>query len=241
MGTPTDDDQTAATSNALTDRVVVITGATGDLGPTVARRFADAGARCALLARDEESCVGLAMSLPGGIRRHRGIPVDLSDAASTREAAEAVREKLGPASVLLHLVGGYAGGKPYLETDDTELAKQLDLNLWTTARAIRAFLPDVAASDHGRVVTMSTFVASAPTPKHAAYAASKAAVEALTISVARDLAGTTATANVIVIRSIGDEKPTDTRPDEIAAAMLWLCSAEAGATNGQRIVLHGRA
>jgi NAD(P)-dependent dehydrogenase (short-subunit alcohol dehydrogenase family) len=88
---------------------------------------------------------------------------------------------------------------------------------------------------------MSSFVASTPTAKHAAYAASKAAAEALTISVAKDLAGTTATANIVVVRSIGSEKPGDTRPEEIAAAMLWLASPEAGATNGQRIQLFGRA
>lgn len=225
----------------LTDRVVVITGATGDLGPVVAHAFADEGARCALLARDDAACIGLAMSLPGATRRHLPLPADLGSAASAAEAADRVREKLGPAAILLHLVGGYAGGTPFLETEESELARQLDLNLWTTARAIRAFLPDIAAAENGRIVTMSTFVASTPTPKHAAYAASKAAAEALTISVSKDLAGTTATANIIVVRSIGAEKPTDTRPEEIAAAMLWLASPEAGATNGQRILLTGRA
>jgi NAD(P)-dependent dehydrogenase (short-subunit alcohol dehydrogenase family) len=230
-----------AVGNRLTDRVVVITGATGELGPAVAHRFADEGARCALLARDADACVGLAMSLPGATRRHLPLPADLGDAGSAAAAAARVREKLGPPSILLHLVGGYAGGAPFVDTDEAELASQLDLNLWTTARAIRAFLPDIVAAEHGRIVIMSTFVASAPTAKHAAYAATKAASEALTISVARDLAGTTATANVVVVRAIGAEKPTDTRPEEIANAMLWLCSPEAGATNGQRIVLHGRA
>lgn len=225
----------------LADRVVVITGATGDLGPVVAHRFAGEGARCALLARDEEDCIGLAMSLPGATRRHLPLPTDLGNPARAAEAAAIVREKLGPASVLLHLVGGYAGGAPFLDTDVAELATQLDLNLWTTANAIRAFLPDIVAAEHGRIVTMSTFVASAPTQRHAAYAASKAAAEALTISVSKDLAGTSATANIVVVRAIGAEKPTDTRPEEIAAAMVWLCSPEAGATNGQRIQLTGRA
>jgi NAD(P)-dependent dehydrogenase (short-subunit alcohol dehydrogenase family) len=223
------------------ERVVVVTGATGRLGQVVVRRFAAAGARLALLDRDDESCIGLAMSLPGGPKRHLGVPVNLTDAVSAGAAADTVRERMGPASVLLHLVGGYAGGTPFVEGDDDEFRNQLDLNLWTTIQAVRAFLPDIAAAENGRIVTVSTFVAAAPTPKHAAYAASKAAVEALTISVARDLAGTTATANVVVLRSIGDEKPTDQRPEEIAAAMAWLCSPEAGTINGQRIPLIGRA
>ena len=223
------------------DRVIVITGATGKLGRVVSEHFAGTGARLALLARSEEEVATLASELPGGSERHAAFAVDLGDAAATAAAAAAVRGRLGPVAVLLQLVGGYAGGTPFVDGDDEEFRHLLDLNLWSTIHAIRAFLPDVVAAEHGRIVTVSTFVAAAPTPKHAAYAASKAAVEALTISVARDLAGTTATANVVVLRAIGDEKPTESRPEEIAATMAWLCAPEAGAINGQRIPLLGRA
>ena len=223
------------------ERVIAITGATGKLGRVVAARFAESGARLALLARSEEEVAALAAELPGGSERHAGFAVDLDDAASAMAGAAAVRERLGSTSVLLHLVGGYAGGTPFVDGDDEEFRHLLDLNLWSTIHAIRAFLPDVIAAEHGRIVTVSTFVAVTPTPKHAAYAASKAAVEALTISVARDLAGTTATSNVVVLRSIGDEKPTEQRPEEIAAVMAFVCSPEAGTINGQRIPLIGRA
>jgi len=225
----------------MAERVIAITGATGKLGRVVAAHFAGMGTRLALLARSEAKVAALAAELPGGTERHAGFAVDLGDAASAVAAAGAVRDRLGPAGVLLQLVGGYAGGTPFVDGDDEEFRYLLDLNLWSTIHAIRAFLPDVIAATHGRIVTVSTFVAATPTPKHAAYAASKAAVEALTISVARDLAGTTATSNVIVVRAIGIEKPTDTRAAEIAAAMAFLCSPEAGAINGQRIPLVGRA
>ena len=225
----------------MSERVIAITGATGKLGRVVSAHFAGTGARLALLARSEEEVVALAAELPGGAERHAGFAVDLGDAASAGAVAPAVRDRLGPASVLLQLVGGYAGGTSFGDGDDEEFRHLLDLNLWSTIHAVRAFLPDVAAAEHGRIVTVSTYVAAAPTPKHAAYAATKAAVEALTISVARDLAGTSATANVVVLRSIGDEKPTDQRPEEIAAAMAFLCSPEAGTINGQRIPLIGRA
>jgi NAD(P)-dependent dehydrogenase (short-subunit alcohol dehydrogenase family) len=223
------------------DRVIVITGATGKLGRVVSEHFAGRGARLALLVRSEEEVATLASELPGGWERHADFAVDLGDAAATAVAAAAVRDRLGPVAVVLQLVGGYAGGTPFVDGDDDEFRHLLDLNLWSTIHAIRAFLPDVVAAEHGRIVTVSTFAAATPTPKHAAYAASKAAVEALTISVARDLAGTTATANVVVLRAIGDEKPTESRPEEIAATMAWLCAPEAGAINGQRIPLLGRA
>ena len=230
-----------ATAGPMADRIVVITGATGKLGPTVAERFAAEGARLALLARDEESCIGVAMGLPGGIKRHRGIPVDLSDPVSATAAADGVREKLGPPHVLLHLVGNYAGGVPFDEFPLDEWHRLVDVNLISTVHAARAFLPDIRAAEHGRIVTMSTPLATAPPTNVAAYAATKAAVESLTMSIAKELAGTTATANVVLVRTIGDEKPTYTRPEEIAAAMVWLCSRAAGAINGQRIPLVGRA
>lgn len=225
----------------MAERVVVITGATGKLGPAVAERFAADGARLALLARDEESCIGVAMSLPGGIRRHRGIPVDLLDPVSATAAADTVREKLGHPQVLLHLVGTYLGGAPFEEGPIEDWHTLLDVNLWSTIHAIRAFLPDIKAAEHGRIVTMSTPLAGTPVSNVAAYAATKAAVESLTLSVAKDLAGTAATANVLLVRTIGSERPTYTRPDEIAAAMAWLCSPAASAISGQRIPLVGRA
>ena len=140
----------------MAERVVVITGATGKLGPAVAERFAADGARLALLARDEESCIGVAMSLPGGIRRHRGIPVDLSDLVSATAAADTVREKLGHPQVLLHLVGTYLGGTPFEDGPLEDWHALLDVNLWSTVNAIRAFLPDIKAAEHGRIITMST-------------------------------------------------------------------------------------
>ena len=225
----------------MSDRVIAITGATGKLGRAISEHFAGTGARLALIARSEEKAADVVAALPGGAERHAGFAVDLGDAASSRAAADAVRERLGTVSALLHLVGGYAGGTPFVDGDDEEFEHLIDLNLWSTIHAIRAFLPDIAAAEHGRIVTVSTYVAQTPTPKHAAYAASKAAVEALTLSVARDLAGTTATANVVVLRAIGEEKPTEQRPEEIAATMAFLLSPEAGTVNGQRINLSGRA
>jgi NAD(P)-dependent dehydrogenase (short-subunit alcohol dehydrogenase family) len=224
----------------MDDRVVVVAGASGKLGPVVARAFAEGGARVAALARRSDQLGPLVESLPGGPGRHLAVRVDLGDAASVAAAAATVRERLGPVAVLLQLVGGYRGEQGLVEAPAAEWPAMFNLNLWTTYHAVRAFLPDIRAAEHGRLVTVSTPFAQAPGAASAGYAASKAAVETLTLSVAKELAGTTATANVIVVRTIGDAKPHHTRPEEIAAALLWLCSPEAGIVNGQRIPLVGR-
>ena len=231
----------ATTSARGLDRIVVITGATGKLGPVVARRFANDGARLALVARTAASVGALAAELPGGPDRHVGIAADLSTAEGALTAAVQVRMRLGPAGVLLHLVGGYAGGVAVEDADEAEWRFVFERNVWFALHAIRAFLPDVRAAADGRIVTVSTPLAGAPSANIGAYVASKAALEALTLTVARELAGTSATANVILVRTIGDAKPTHTRPEEIADAIAWLASPAAGAVNGQRIPLVGRA
>jgi NAD(P)-dependent dehydrogenase (short-subunit alcohol dehydrogenase family) len=224
----------------MSDRIVVISGATGKLGPTVAATFARAGDRLALLARDGDAVEALAASLPDGATRHVGVAADLLTEPGANAAAAAVRERLGAPAVLLHLVGGYAGGTSIEDADPALWRDLFDLNFWSAFHTLRAFLPDIRAAVAGRIVTVSTPLAGAPVANIGPYAASKGAVETLTLTLARELAGTPATANVVLIRTIGDEKPTHTRPDEIAAALLWLASAEAGATSGQRIPLVGR-
>jgi len=225
----------------MADRVVVVTGATGKLGPTVAARFAAAGDRLALLARDRDAVEALVATLPGGAGRHAGIAADLSSEGGATHAAAAVRRRLGVPQVLLHLVGGYAGGTSIEDADETLWRDLFELNFWSTFHTLRAFLPDIRTAEQGRIVTISTPLAGSPVASIGPYAASKGAVETLTLTLAMELAGTTATANVALVRTIGDAKPTYTRPEEIAAALVWLASPEAGAVSGQRIPVVGRA
>jgi NAD(P)-dependent dehydrogenase (short-subunit alcohol dehydrogenase family) len=225
----------------MSERVVVVTGASGRLGGVVAEAFASAGDRIAALGRRRDALEALVAGLPGGTGRHLALPVDLAAGERTFAAAGTVRERLGSPTALLHVVGSYRGEAGIAEAPIAEWAAMLDVNLWSTVHAVRAFLPEIRAAEHGRIVTVSTPFALAPNATGGAYSASKAAVEALTLSVARELAGTTATANVVLVRTIGDAKPHHTRPAEIAAALLWLCSPEAGVVNGQRIPLVGRA
>ncbi|HET9436510.1 MAG TPA: SDR family oxidoreductase, partial [Candidatus Limnocylindrales bacterium] len=177
---------------------------------------------------------------PGGSGLHAGIAAELLTEAGATAAAAAVRERLGAPQVLLHLVGGYAGGTSIEDADPALWRDLFDLNFWSAFHTLRAFLPDIRAAEGGRIVTISTPLAGAPVANIGPYAASKGAVETLTLTLARELAGTAATANVVLVRTIGDEKPTHTRPDEIAAALAWLASPAAAAVSGQRIPLVGR-
>ena len=88
----------------------------------------------------------------------------------------------------------------------------------------------------GCLFVVSSPVTQAPAAKSSAYAAAKAAEEALVLTLAHETSGRGVTANVLQVRAIDAEH---TRPEEIAAAMLYLCSAEAGRVNGVRLPLIG--
>jgi NAD(P)-dependent dehydrogenase (short-subunit alcohol dehydrogenase family) len=230
--------------------VVLITGATGSAGRAAAARFAADGARVALVGRDQATLDELGQSLGVDDDRWLAVPGELTDADAARAMAAAVTAEWGRVDVLLHLVGGWAGGTPVVELDHDEVHNMLDQHLWTTLHAVQAVVPGMVERGHGRVLAVSSPFASEPPPKGASYALAKAAEEVLLRSLAREVAGTGVTANLLLVRTIDaeHERETDpspknaawTTPQEIADALAFLASPAGAAVNGARIALHGR-
>lgn len=222
-------------------RIVVVTGATGGLGRVAARRFAESGDRIAAVGRSADELESLVRELSGGADRHASVVADVTDAADAERAAREVRERMAPAAVVVHAVGGYRGETGMVEAPPAELEAMFDAHVRSTWNVLRAFVPDVRAAAGGRIVTFSSTTVATPGSSAAAYAAAKAGLETLTLSVAKELAKTDATANVVVLRAIGRSKRTEATPEEIAETLLWLCSPAAAAVNGARIAMTGRA
>lgn len=233
----------------LTNKVAIITGATGSLGRPVAQAFANAGARLALVGTSEDELAGLANELQFPERRVFTTSRDLMGEASAISLADAVIEHYGRADILVHLVGGYQGGA--LSGLDLETWEyMINLNLRAAMNLLRVFLPYLTANGWGRIVTLSSILADRPTVQSAAYSAAKAGLEALTLAAAQEVKDKGATANVVVIRTldtpderarIGEGKTVGwVKPEEVAALLLFLCSDEAGAINGARIPMYGR-
>src|SRR5277367_1998998 len=108
----------------LKNKVVLITGASGGLGTFVTNRFLDAGARVA----------GAARSIANSDFPREGfsaIAAELSTGEHAKAAVETVTAQWGRIDGLVHLVGGFAGGRSVGETDDATLDRMLDLNLRT--------------------------------------------------------------------------------------------------------------
>lgn len=233
----------------LENRVAVITGATGGLGSALTRDLAARGAALALLDIDSARLEALTSGLSLPEERVLTRVVNLLDPAETRAAAEAVAARFGRLDILLHVVGGWTGGKTLLEAPADDLAFMLNQHVWTSFNVVQAFVPHLIRNGWGRVVMVTSPYAARPAAKGGPYAIGKAGQETLMLTLSQELKGTGVTANLVQAKTIDVKRekvsaPTPdnaawTTPEELSAAILYLLSEEAGAVNGARLPLYG--
>jgi NAD(P)-dependent dehydrogenase (short-subunit alcohol dehydrogenase family) len=229
-------------SDLLAGRRIAVAGAGGGLGPDVVRALAGAGAWVAAADRTDAH-LDVVRDVVGDARA-----ADLV----TAEGAAAWADAIAPVDGLIHLVGGWRGGKPIEETpiEDFELLEKLLFH--SVVHTTRAFAPQLkAAGPYGRFALVSSSVAARPVAGNGAYAATKAAAEAWTMTFAAELAETEGTANIAVVQAIVTPQMRAENPDkayktftdteEIAAALVYLASDAARKMNGQRLSLHAAA
>jgi NAD(P)-dependent dehydrogenase (short-subunit alcohol dehydrogenase family) len=240
-----------------TERVVVISGATGGLGSFAARSLAQNGlvhppghpVKFALVSTNPEklAVLGESLQIPAG--RWLAVAQDISQPDAGAKVLEAVLAKFGRADILLHLVGGWKGGKTVPLTPPADLAFMLQQHVWTTFYLAQAFVPQMLTQGWGRVIVISSANAGSTPANSGVYSASKAAEEALTLTLAEELKNSGVTANVLRVRTIDVNHERDrevspktaswTTPEEIMAAVQYLCSDDASSVNGARIPLYG--
>lgn len=234
--------------SALEGRVIAIAGAGGGLGPAVASRLARDGATLGLTDRAQEPLDAVAGDLGLGEERLDARAVDLLDPVAAAGWAEALNDRFGRVDGLMHLVGGWKGGEPIESFDLADYELLHDLLVRTVQHTSRAFHASLAASGRGRFVLVSSSAAQRPEGSNAAYAATKSAAEAWTLALADSLAGSGATANVLVVNAIVTPRMREQNPDkeypnftgveDIADALAFICSDSAAKMNGQRLALH---
>jgi NAD(P)-dependent dehydrogenase (short-subunit alcohol dehydrogenase family) len=217
---------------------ILITGAAGGLGSVVCRVFTEAGLTVIAVDRSKQQ------------QSYPTIAADLT----TAEGATAMIEQAlahGPIDGLVHLVGGFSGGKPIAETDDKTFDLMMNVNLRIAFNTIRATLKPMIAARAGRIVAIGSRAAVEPLPNFAAYGISKAALVALIQNVAAEGKLLGITANV-VLPSIIDTPANRAAmpkadfskwvtPESIAKLLLWLVSDAASDVSGAVIPIYGRA
>jgi NADP-dependent 3-hydroxy acid dehydrogenase YdfG len=227
----------------LSGRRLVVTGATGGLGPVACSAAAAAGASVHLVGRDPDSLDELATRLGAAVTGCHA--VDLLDPVAVAELGVALVDDV---DVVWHLVGGWRGGRPVHEQGLDDWDQLYDGLVRTTVNVVRAFTPALKASPAGRFAIVSSPQALAPTSTNAAYAAGKAGAEAVTLALADELTGSSATANIVVVPAILTPQmraadpakggPSFVTAEAIAEALLYVSSDAAATMNGQRLRLY---
>jgi NAD(P)-dependent dehydrogenase (short-subunit alcohol dehydrogenase family) len=220
-------------------RVIVITGATGALGSRTAHAFAAQGHALVLLDNDQTKLDSLVRDLDLSAERLFTSVIDLRDGQAVHTTAEAVAARFGGVHAIIHLVGGWIGGKPLVEASVDDMTAMLGQHVWTTFHLFQSFTPHMVKSGWGRVIAVSASTVPNPPGKAGTYTAAKAAQENLVLTLSAELKEKGITANIIQVRAIDAENTgKGTTPNEIVAAMMYLFSDAAARISGARIPLY---
>lgn len=227
-------------------KVVMITGAAGNLGEAVVRRFYDAGADLALVARTADDAQKLAPD------RVFGVGADVTDQASVQAAVDAIAAHFGHIDVLVHTVGGYAGGKAVHELDLDMWDRMMTLNaksVFISAGTVASVM--LSHNTPGSIVVVLAKHALEGQKNHAAYGASKAAAQRVVQSMAKELIDKGIRVNGVVPGTI--DTPANrasmpnadyskwVSPEQVADVILFLASDSASPISGDSITVYGRS
>ena len=231
----------------MSGRSIAIIGAFGALGRVVAREAAERGWRVAALDVAPAPPPGFATDLGAAGVALAGVDIATSEGASA--ALAEVGSQLGGLDALVNVAGGFAW-KTTAESDLADWSRLFALNLGTTLNACRAALPLLKASGSGRIVNVGALGAVKAGAGFGPYGASKSAVHRLTEALAEETKGDGITVNAVLPSTIDtpanrrDMPKADfakwVRPEELAAAILFLASAEASGITGALLPVTGR-
>ncbi len=227
----------------LNGRLAVVTGGAQGIGYAIAKRFIASGARVVLWDRDGDAAGRAAESL-GQAASARA--VELAEDAQIQDAAQAV----GPVDILVNNAGITGGNAKTWELDPAVWRQVIEVNLNAPYVACRALVPGMIARGYGRIVNVASIAAKEGNPNAAHYSASKAGLIALTKSLGKELAGTGVLVNAITPAAartpIFDQMKQEhidymlskipmnrfLEPDEAAALVAWLASADCAFSTG---------
>jgi NAD(P)-dependent dehydrogenase (short-subunit alcohol dehydrogenase family) len=175
----------------MSNKVVLITGASGALGNPVTNRFLAGGATVVGSSR------GITVDefpSPNFV----AMPADFTNDSAVRTTLNSIVRKYGRLDAVIHVLGGFAGGKSIAETDDSTWNRMRDQNLNSAFYVLRAAVPHLRKSGNGRIVAIGSLTATAAQAGLGAYVAFKAALSLLVQTVALENKDAGVTANVIL-------------------------------------------
>jgi NAD(P)-dependent dehydrogenase (short-subunit alcohol dehydrogenase family) len=236
------------------DRVVIVTGASrqGQIGAFVAAAFAAEGARVVVASRTARNVAAVADRLRSAGGEADGVAADLGTEAGAAAVVAHAVSRHGTLDVLVNLAGGLTVVRPAADLALADFERELASNLTTAFLCSRAVIPEMTRRGGGRIVNFSSLAAASPGPRMLAYNCAKAAVSALTRTLALELAPAGIAVNAIAPglvdteSNVAEMQPTDDERarrwvsrEAIARATLFLASEDAAGVTGQVLAVTG--
>ncbi|WP_417259036.1 3-oxoacyl-[acyl-carrier-protein] reductase [Celeribacter sp.] len=237
----------------LTGKNALVTGASGGIGGAIAKALHGAGATVVLSGTRQEPLDALAAELG---ERAYVLTCNLSDKDSVEALPKQAVEAMGSVDILVNNAG-ITRDQLFMRMSDDEWESVLNVNLTSTMRLCKGVMRGMMKARWGRIVNISSIVGATGNPGQANYAASKAGLVGMSKSLAYEVASRGITVNCVApgfIATAMTDKLTDEQkgkinvqipaarmgtPEEIAAAVLYLASPEAGYTTGATVHVNG--
>ena len=237
----------------LTGKSALVTGASGGIGGEIAKALHAAGANVGLSGTRVEPLEALAAELG---ERAFVLPCNLGDADAVKELPKQAIDAMGGLDILVNNAG-ITKDQIFMRMSDEEWQQVIDVNLTSAMRLCRAVMRPMMKARWGRIINISSVVGATGNAGQVNYAASKAGMVGMTKSIAYEVASRGITANAVapgfIATAMTDKLNDDQKdainkqipanrmgtPAEIAAAVLYLASEEAGYVTGSTLHVNG--
>ncbi len=236
-------------------RVALVTGASSGIGRAIALALGDIGVRVGIAGRDPNRVAGTAAEIESHGGRACGVVADVSRSADVQRLVAEVRERLGPIDILVNSAGIYPRST-VVDMAESEWDQVLDTNLKSVYLTCHAVLPEMIARKYGRIVSVTSGVGTTGLARSSHYAASKAAINAFTRSLSKEVAEHGITVNAMApgltdtpmmrgsntpeyIAMVAKMMPAGRvgQSDDPVGLVLFLCSEGARYITGQVMAL----
>ncbi|MGB6247252.1 MULTISPECIES: SDR family NAD(P)-dependent oxidoreductase [Gordonia] len=247
----------------MSNRVALVTGGAAGIGEGISRTLGAKGFRVAVADLNLDAAKQVAAQIVEAGGEAIAVPIDVTDTASVKAAIDAVTEQLGPVEVAVNNAG-WDDFMKFLDTDEDFWNKILDINFKGSLRVNHTVVPGMIERGFGRVINIGSDAGRVGSSLEAVYSGAKGGTIAFTKTLAREVATKGVTANTVcpgptdtpALRKFADNSGQDAdkvlggmtravpmkrlaQPSDIAAAVAFFASDEAGYITGQTLSVSG--